>query len=260
MKVIKKITAIMLSIMMVLGMCSVVGAAETASGNYGDNNGIITINSAIDGQKYTIYRMLKLESFSGDNYSYKAEDGWSSFVNDVTTSNGINYFNVDAVNGYVEWNSAVEVNDVNKAELAKKALDYAKDTTHTIPASTKYTKTADTSGTVNYTELPLGYYLVDSSVGALCGLTTTNPKATIDEKNEAPTIEKNVYNESGDPAKSNTAYIGSRIQFEIFINVKKGAENYVLHDELENGLKLDETTTAAPTNTKSFCMTILQGE
>lgn len=31
MKVIKKITAIMLSIMMVLGMCSVVGAAETAS-------------------------------------------------------------------------------------------------------------------------------------------------------------------------------------------------------------------------------------
>lgn len=66
MKVIKKITAIMLSIMMVLGMCSVVGAAETASGNYGDNNGIITINSAIDGQKYTIYRMLKLESFSGD--------------------------------------------------------------------------------------------------------------------------------------------------------------------------------------------------
>lgn len=244
MKVIKKITAIMLSIMMVLGMCSVVGAAETASGNYGDNNGIITINSAIDGQKYTIYRMLKLESFSGDNYSYKAEDGWSSFVNDVTTSNGINYFNVDAVNGYVEWNSAVEVNDVNKAELAKKALDYAKDTTHTIPASTKYTKTADTSGTVNYTELPLGYYLVDSSVGALCGLTTTNPKATIDEKNEAPTIEKNVYNESGDPAKSNTAYIGSRIQFEIFINVKKGAENYVLHDELENGLKLDETTTA----------------
>ena len=109
---------------------------------------------------------------------------------------------MDAVNGYVEWNSAVEVNDVNKAELAKKALDYAKDTTHTIPASTKYTKTADTSGTVNYTELPLGYYLVDSSVGALCGLTTTNPKATIDEKNEAPTIEKNVYNESGDQLKA----------------------------------------------------------
>ena len=243
MKVIKKITAIMLSIMMVLGMCSVVGAAETASGSYGDNNGTITITSAIKDQEYTIYRMLKLESFSGDNYSYKAEDGWSSFVNTVTTSNGINYFKVDDVNGYVEWNSAVEVNDANKAELAKKALDYAKDTTHTIPASTKYTKTADASGTVNYTDLPLGYYLVDSSVGALCGLTTTNPKATIEEKNEVPTIVKSVYNENDEQAKSNTAYIGSRIQFEILINVKKGAENYVLHDELENGLKLDETTT-----------------
>ena len=75
MKVIKKITAIMLSIMMVLGMCSVVGAAETASGSYGENNGIIKITSAIKDQNYTIYRMLKLESFSGNNYSYTAETG-----------------------------------------------------------------------------------------------------------------------------------------------------------------------------------------
>ena len=136
MKVIKKITAIMLSIMMVLGMCSVVGAAETASGSYGENNGIIKITSAIKDQNYTIYRMLKLESFSGNNYSYTAETGWGNFVETVTTSNNIKYFIVD--NGYVKWNSAVEDNDANKAELAKKALDYAKDdTTHTIPASTK---------------------------------------------------------------------------------------------------------------------------
>lgn len=60
MKIIKKITAIMLSIMMVLGMCSVVGAEETASGSYGDNDGSIKITSAIEGQTYTIYRMLKL--------------------------------------------------------------------------------------------------------------------------------------------------------------------------------------------------------
>ena len=51
MKVIKKITAMMLSIMMVLGMCSVVGAADGAadgaSGSYKDDKGTITITSAI---------------------------------------------------------------------------------------------------------------------------------------------------------------------------------------------------------------------
>ena len=50
MKVIKKITAIMLSIMMVLGMCSVVGAAEAGT----EGTGTITINNAIVGQDYKI--------------------------------------------------------------------------------------------------------------------------------------------------------------------------------------------------------------
>ena len=50
MKVIKKITAIMLSIMMVLGMCSVVGAAEAGKGETGS----ITIKKAIDGQELSL--------------------------------------------------------------------------------------------------------------------------------------------------------------------------------------------------------------
>ena len=72
MKVIKKITAIMLSIMMVLGMSSVVSAAgsTTGSGSYADNDGKITIDHAISGQTYKLYRILQLESFSGDNYAY----------------------------------------------------------------------------------------------------------------------------------------------------------------------------------------------
>ena len=33
--------------------------------------------------------------------------------------------------------------------------------------------------------LELGYYLIDSTMGALCGLTTTNPDASINAKNSA---------------------------------------------------------------------------
>lgn len=48
------------------------------------------------------------------------------------------------------------------------------------------------SETVTYSGLDLGYYLVDSSMGTLCALTTTNPTVEINEKNTAPTVEKKV--------------------------------------------------------------------
>ena len=52
MKVIKKITAIMLSIMMVLGMSSVVSAAGvTTSGTSSTVKGKITISNAVPGQQ-----------------------------------------------------------------------------------------------------------------------------------------------------------------------------------------------------------------
>ena len=59
----------------------------------------------------------------------------------------------------------------------------------------RFTRPAATlpkDGSYTASGLTLGYYLVDSSLGALCGLTTTQPNATIQEKNEEPTIEKQV--------------------------------------------------------------------
>ena len=229
MKIIKKIAAIMLSVMMVLGMCSVVGAAETS------DNGTITIKPAIEGQNYTIYRMLKLESFSGDNYSYKAEDKWETFVKDVTNNDGQKYFIVDA-DGYVKWNSAI-TKDADKAELAKKALVYANTPSNGVTTPEEYKKTAGETKEVKYTQLPLGYYLVDSSVGALCGLTTTHPAATIEEKNGVPSVEKKVQEDSTLKwESSNTADIGQTVNFKTTITAQAGAQSYVLHDKMEKGL------------------------
>lgn len=85
MKLIKKIAAIMFAFMMVFSLSTNVKAE---SGKYEDSNGKITISKAIENQTYTIYRMLKLESFDGNNYSYTLEDGWDSFY---TTGAGNDY-------------------------------------------------------------------------------------------------------------------------------------------------------------------------
>lgn len=69
---------------------------------------------------------------------------------------------------------------------------------------------------------------------------TTKPSVTIKEKNGVPTVEKTI-TDGGVRAtdnKSNSVNIGDTVTFQTIINVKKGAQGYVLHDTLSNGLKL----------------------
>ena len=70
-----------------------------------------------------------------------------------------------------------------------------------------------------------------SSVGSLCVLNTATDELTISDKNEQPTVDKKVTNEDPDSAE-----IGDTISFQITITAQPGAENYVLHDKLSEGL------------------------
>ena len=243
MKVIKKITAIMLSIMMVLGMSSVVSAAGSAtSGTYGDNNGIITIENAKKDKTYTIYRILKLESFSREenrqegNYAYTLEDGWDEFLTNSSKYPTGNYLKKDENTGYVTWDSTK--NDY--AAFAKDALTYAREKSI---APAKSAVTASEDGTVSFSELPLGYYLVDSSAGALCSLDTTDRDVTIQEKNVVPFVKKKVQEDSTNNWRTdNTADIGQTVEFQVTIDAKTGAENYVLHDVMSEGLTFNNNS------------------
>ena len=48
------------------------------------------------------------------------------------------------------------------------------------------------SGKVEFASLPTGYYLINTTVGTLCALDTTNETIVIDDKNVQPTIDKTV--------------------------------------------------------------------
>lgn len=232
MKLIKKIAAIMFAFMMVVSMsCNV--KAEDTEGVYGQNDGSITITGALQGQTYTIYEMLKLESFSGTNYSYKIADGWEDFFKEG--AEGAKYMQKDE-NGYMSF-IAGKGGNADIREFAQKALAYAQEG-HGI--YTQNNSPMEGKDTVEFTGLNLGYYLVGSTTGALCGLDTTHKSVSIEEKNGVPSVEKTITS-GGDLAadfKSNSVNIGDTISFQIKIDVKKGAKNYVLHDELSSGLTL----------------------
>lgn len=209
-----------------------------------NNTGTITINNVEEGRVYTIYEILQLESYNTDAnaYTYKVVNNtWKTFLKTKATA----YVNVDSQD-YVTWKANTD--DSTKAAFAKLALEYATENkieaTKTITATTGETGTIKTTTTgvkyVEFTGLNLGYYLVDSSLGTVCGLTTTKPSATIEEKNTVPTVTKKVKEDSGDYEKSNTAQIGQEVEFQTTITIGKGAINYTLHDKMSTGLTFKE--------------------
>lgn len=222
MKLIKKIAAIVFAFMMVVSMSCNVKAEGT---------GKITINPANPNEEYNVYRILKLESHDETSklYSYtKTGDKWDGFIDSAVTEG---YLTTNS-HGYVTF-SATKNTDADIREFAKKALAYAKE--KSIPATkTVTTGVNDTFATVE--GLELGYYLVGSSMGALCSLDTTHPEATIKDKNEKPTVEKKI--DQGEKlVDKNSANIGEDVVFQTTINVKPGAKNYVLHDTMDSHLQ-----------------------
>ena len=228
-KTFKKLFAALLAAALVLAM-TVPAFAETNA-----TKGSITIDGTVSGETYTIYRMFKLDSYNAESntYSYTVEPAWETFF---STGAGSSYIDLDS-NGHPTWKTGADA-----AAFAKAALTWAADKKI---SGTKETATGDT---VTFSDLGLGYYLVDSSLGALCGLNTTNPNATIKEKNEKPEIKKEVQTSTGDWSSENNAKIGDTVEYKVEIKVADGAQKYTVTDTMSKGLTFNNSSLKVTAN------------
>ena len=224
MKSIKKLICMLF--MLVLSVVNV-SAAE---------KGTITINKAIVNESYNIYKVLDLETYDkvNNHYIYRAASGWETFLDGAT-----DYLEARNENGdkYYVWKDGVDKSRAK--EFAEKAYKYAKDNNITPTMTQKANSTS-----VKFDNLDLGYYLVDSSVGALLHLTTTNPTATVNEKNTLnPNVDKNVLeNSTGEYGKENDDIIGSTINYKSTITTGAGYGSYVLYDKMDVGLTFNSNS------------------
>ena len=216
----RKLVSLLLAVVLTLGLAAL-GYAEGETGT-------ITINDAVPGQNYNAYQLLYLESYNKDAgaYAYKANSAWETWLKTQTA-----YVSIDA-QGYVTW-----VENADAAAFAKLAqVEAAKmkaDATATAPAAAE----GATYSTVKFKDLKLGYYLVDTTLGTLCSLDTTNPNVVMVEKNEVPTNDKTVEEDStGNYGETNDADIGQTVNFKSTITAQAGAENYVFYDTMSAGL------------------------
>ncbi|MBD8957147.1 MAG: isopeptide-forming domain-containing fimbrial protein [Holdemanella biformis] len=244
MKLIKKIAAIMFAFMMVFSLST----NAKADGAVNTSQGSIKIDNVKANETYKIYRILDLDSYKyseGDplngnySYTYKTETEknateWKSFI-EQNTGEG-KYFKLTDEK-YITANDGV-----NGEDIAKAALQYVQ--THTtIEADAFYTATAD--GTYTFDHLPLGYYLVESTVGALCNLNTTNPSKTISIKYTAPIVAKKIMDhDTNKLVNLKTVNIEDSVTYEVTITVGNGAKSYFFHDKIDAGLKYFESNLA----------------
>lgn len=231
MKLMKRILAIICTFVMIISMATGVNAVEPAATT--PTTGSITLENAVVGDEYKVYKILTLESYVKDKaYSYKRNgDVWDNFVN---STQGTQFFESNE-NGYVKLKSTAD-NDTVARKIAIYAIGFAQANRETVTPTKKVTATTTT---VVFDGLDLGYYVVESTSGTACAITTTDPDATIKDKHDNPSVNKII--EYGgkvkDNHKMNSVNLGETVYFETTINVKKGATNYVLHDTMDSNLE-----------------------
>lgn len=230
MKRVKRVLALLAALALVLAMAVPAFAASTAA--TGDNAGSssITIDGAVDGKTYTLYRIFDVASKTDDGMVYNVTTAWKPFF--VDSGAGKDYVEIDSLGQVKNLKKESFANDSENAKaFAAAALAWAKTQSNIAVASV----TANNND-ARFTGLKEGYYLVDTTTGSLCsvGNVTGSTAVTIKEKNGVPSVDKQVQEDSDNSwGDKNDAEIGQEVNFKTTINVTAGnTTNYVLHDTM----------------------------
>jgi len=246
MKKTKKLVSLLLALAMIFAMSLSAFAA---------GNNSIKVTNAQGKETYKIYKMLDADANpdkTAYSYTLPAASPWKGFF--TGSGAGADYVDINTVDGtdYVTWK---ETGASDYEAFGKAAAAYAATTANGVTPAATQTPTADSD--ITFAGLDSGYYLITSTNGTLSMVETTPLKtqATVNEKNPDPTIEKKV-EENGNFGTENSAQIGDTVNFQVKINVKKGAKNYVMHDKMEDGLTFNKDSVQIASLTKGTDYTV----
>ncbi|MBR6795947.1 MAG: isopeptide-forming domain-containing fimbrial protein [Clostridia bacterium] len=226
----KKALVLLLTLAMLATMVVGVSAAENTA------TASITISNAKNGETYSAYKFLDIESQTGTSVIYTVADGWDDFFSGV----GATWFTVDGDNKYVTTKGNYVNDSAEVKAIAAAALEYAKDNRKAAKASE-----VAAGGTVTLANLNLGYYVIDTTVGTILILDTAKANETIEDKNFTTTIDKKVGDEANEAvdAEQNVA-IGDTVYYTIEFVAQAGHVDYVVTDKMDAGLSLKADTIA----------------
>lgn len=221
MKKLKKFLAVMISMVMVLSMATASFATPAQSGNL-----TITLqggNKLPDGESHTVrlYKLLNLDSYSGDKYSYSLNEDYKETIKTI-----LNCSENEIIGKIAAYKDKGE--DIKRfAKKFEENYKGGKCTTANITAPSDRTTVS---------QLEPGYYLIvlDNASQINPVITTVNGDATINLKEEAPSIDKKAFDKDGKPATD--VQIGDIVTYTITTTIPKKFTTYKITDTLSKGL------------------------
>lgn len=236
MKKVKRMLAVLLTVIMTLAMGTTALAAEQQKGNLTVK---VNTNNTLEGQTIKVYKLFDL-TVSGDKYAYTVNETYKTAIAAAlgleSTATSENLYKKLA-----EYTS-------DSAEVQKFADDF---TAAALENKTPATATAEKLGKIEshtFEGLDYGYYLVyqTGTKKIQSSLVSVNgPAVEVDLKGEAPSIDKT--------ADAETVEIGQVVTYTIkgTIPDTTGYNEYVykIHDKLTAGLDFVNAQGLAPEGT-----------
>ncbi len=206
---------------------------------------------ATDEFTYTVYKIFDATSDgTSAGISYKAAAGTK-----IEATDELSKFEADAQGNVRYYTRAAKTDDyainttdtdLSEGMIAALAAYNGKTTVGTVSITGK-----SQSKTVNVGSY--GYFYITTTSGTVVTIDSTNPSASVNDKNTMPTLDKDIASvtsanggnhETGadnENSESATANVGDTVNYTVTINAKKGADSYVYHDILSAGLSLTTT-------------------
>ncbi len=223
MKKMKKIFALLIAMVMVLGMATSVFAAS------------VEVKDVIDGEEYTAYKILNYTANDDKSaVSYYLSSAEYTQIGSVLEAAGF-AFTASSDGTQYTVNNAETVDVAGAAAYLKAHLSELGD------ALGKFGPVTGADGEANFTGLGTGYFFITSTAGSFAALHDETDIATVVEKNTVTTPDKKQGDEAGTYADDQLDKgIGDTVYYDAEIKIGKGA-NYEITgtDTLSTGLKLN---------------------
>lgn len=240
-----KLKSLFMTVLAVLAMVlpTPFASAQEVNTNAG-GAGTITVSNASQGQTYTAYKLFDATvTTDGSGISYKLPAGKTA-----TNFGGDTWFEVDSKGNVTAKAGA----DLTSAEFKGWA----------VANGEKIVSAQAEDNTLVFTNVPYGYYYIESSLGSIITVDSTKPNVTVIDKNTTnPTIPdpndgggKKILSNSATTSET-TAKIGDTINFQIKFN----ATNYVTKDRQTKQIvsyTIEDSPTALAINKDSVEVTV----
>lgn len=255
MKLLKKLMIVFVAVLMVMSLTSKLYAEETggtsettatvtpATDKTTETDGSVEVTNTKKDQKYTLYKLFDADMGVNNAITYTLPAGKTEAD---LTYNEKSWFELNS-NGFVVAKSGTVDEWAKDPDAKAWAVSFGS------KVGDEKTAASDGDTNVKWDTLAYGYYYVDTTLGSFIGVDSANKNAEIAEKNEVPSVDKEIVSTTSgavgdDPTKAEdtagdkgkneaaTAQVGDTITYKVTVSAKPGAENYVVTDTLSNGL------------------------